>query len=374
MANWKEKLKNRTQRAVVNREAKNLARKSILDMSLIGLPLWTPKTGSGKENKNFIDIMLWRVSQDWYSRLRTKAGELVKLSPGDADYKLEIPRHGNVGAGKDHFVCLREAFGSADAICDEMFAEWQKRTDKNPDFDEKKARSMQPSWRDFYIIYDYDDPDKGYQLWEIAYSNFEAFLLEQMEKFAEGKMIPWDPEEGKSLEFSCREKKFGNNAYAELTGDIDFHTRDPYSDGEIDKVPSLDAAVIIPTQEDIHNAHYFLEEGQAPSADHQKAEPEQTASSGRTRTRGTSEPETQTRTRGKETSEKSKETVLDECPAGGKFGIDCNKLDACKEEACNQPVFEECLKRYNKMSEKASKDTSEKEQETAQASGRTRRR
>lgn len=183
MSTWREKLRGRSQSAVDNRGSRNLGRKSILDLSLIKLPEWSPKSGPGK--KNYIDIMPWRVTQAWYKNLHTRSGDITKLDVGDVDYKLEVAVHKYTGPAKDMFLCLRESLGKSDAVCEDMFAEYQKRKEGSKDFDKDKAKALQPSWRCFYVIYDYDDDKKGYQLWEASYELFEKYLLEEMKVYVD---------------------------------------------------------------------------------------------------------------------------------------------------------------------------------------------
>lgn len=354
MSDWKEKLKNRTHQAAVNKDSRGLGRKSILDLGMIKLPIWTPRSG---KDKNYIDIMPWEVSQTWYKTLRTRAGVVTGLDPGDYDYKLEIARHGNIGPSKDLMLCLREAWGKNDPICEDMFEEFQKRKDGSREFDEKRAKSCQPSWRDFYIIFDYDDPDKGFQLWEISYEMFEKYLLDELKVTIDegGMVVPWDLQDGRSIEFKGREKKLGSTPFIEAEG-ITFHKRDSYDDSVLGKLPSLDSALIIPTYEEIRAAHYGLEEGDDKGIEQPEIPPhvEKEASRGRTRPGVESSPSTEIPKGGRTRGEK--EITLpksDECPAGGKLGIDCGKIQACKDEACNQTVYEACLKRQDELSKEA---------------------
>jgi hypothetical protein len=364
MADWKEKLKNRTKQAAENKDARGTGRKSILDLSLLKLPLWTPRSG---KDKNFIDIMPWRISQTWYKNLRTRSGDVTKLDVEDVDYKLEVARHSNVGPSKDHLLCLREAFGKSDPICEDMFAEYQKRKDGNKEFSAEKAKQLQPSWRCFYIVYDYDDQNKGFQLWgDVSYELFEKYLLDEMKIAIDegGLVVPWDLLDGRSVEFKGREKKLGPNSFIEAEG-IVFHKRDSYSEGVIDKLPSLDSALIILTYEQIRAVHYGLdhdgdeeiEQERIQEKEEKKTVPDQ---------------QVRTRSRGTEVTPLPQRVSTDaECPAGGKFGYDCNKIKVCKDEVCSQETYEACLKKCDEL-DKQSLAESPKMQE--QSGGETRRR
>lgn len=346
MSGYREKLKSRTQEAVANRDSRGLGRKSLLNLALIGLPAWQPRSG---KDKNYIDIVPWRITQSWYKNLRTRSGKLTGMDVGDVDYKLEVARHNNVGPVKDMMLCLREAFARNDPVCEDMFTEYQKRKDSKQDFNADKARSFQPSWRDFYVIYDYDDPDRGYQLWEMAYELFEKFLLEEMPISPEegGLVIPWDLLDGRSIEFKGRLKMLGKYEYVEAEG-ITFHKRDPYDESILDKIPSLDAALIIPSYEEIRAAHFGLD-GQDAAGESAVEKPEEKEKPPEARSR-TRPPEVAGATKEPAPAEKGAPKGMDQCPAGGKFGIDCNRIKACQDMACSEEVFQACLKKHDELS------------------------
>lgn len=382
MENWKEKLRNRTKQAAENKDNRGTGRKSILDLSLLRLSNWTPKSG---KDKNYIDIMPWKVSQTWYKNLRTRSGDVTKLDVGDVDYKLEVARHANVGPSKDHLLCLREAFGKSDPICEDMFAEYQKRKDGSRDFSAEKAKQLQPSWRCFYIVYDYDDPSKGFQLWwDVSYELFEKYLLDEMKIAIDegGLVVPWDLLDGRSIEFKGREKKLGPNSFIEAEG-ITFHKREVYDEGVIDKLPSLDSSLIILTYEQMKAIHYGLDLDEGGEVD-QKSRLEEEEK------KGLPDQQAKIRTRGSESAEQpagsgsqdgrirdrmetSKVTGI-ECPAGGDFGYDCNKIEACKDEVCSQEVYEACLKKFDDLSKQSSAVESPKTKTPEVPVGETRRR
>ncbi len=395
MESYRDKLKRRQEQTVKDKDTRIAGRKSILDLTKIDLPPWTPKCGAKKEDINCIDIMPWRVSRSFYKDLRAHSGRPVGLDVGDIDYKLEVCRHGNVGPGNDQFLCLRESLGKNDIRCEEMFLEYKKRKDGDKTFDEKKAKALSPSWRDFYIVFDYDlpedDPHKGFRLWEVSYANFEKYLLEELAaaEGGDGMIVFWDFEDGRSIEFKGSEDSFMGQKFMKFPTSIKFIPREPYSENILDQLPSLDAALIIPTAEDSRLAHYGLEDegggGEKEEKEEEKAPPAET---GGRRRRFSGEdppppppekkepdppPSTGGRSRGRgtvtEPPTSPPEKKGDECPAGGKFGEDCGKLQACKDEACDVAVYEACMKRHQ--------DLSNKEKETPPVtgtSGRSRRR
>ena len=85
------------------------------------------------KNTNAIDIVEFRITQDWYPNLRCRGGGTcgdLGLVPGELDYKLEIPVHSNVGPNKKQHLCPQDAFGKPCPICEEKFALLEKNNNK----------------------------------------------------------------------------------------------------------------------------------------------------------------------------------------------------------------------------------------------------
>jgi hypothetical protein len=382
---YREKLKNRTQQAAANKDVRGGGKRSILNLSMLGLPVWVPKSG---REKNVIDIMPWRITQEWYKNLRNRQGLATGLDIGYVDYKLEVPRHSNVGPGKDHMLCLREAWGKSDPICDDMFAEYAKRKEGGK-FDKEKAKGLQPSWRNFYVIYDYDMDDKGFQLWpDVSYELFEKYLLTELKTAMDegGMIVPWSLEDGKTVVFKGREKTLGSNKFIEAEG-IAFEDRKPYDESVFAEIPSLDSALIIPTYEEVRAAHYGLDEEQGereqePSSPSQSQQESDTRT--RTRTRGGSGQPTadqtppETEKQGPQTVPSGRtrgETAAGTCPADGVFGVDCGRIQACKDEACSLTVYDACMKKHEELAKeeevKRAEEAKKKEQPAQGTAGGT---
>jgi hypothetical protein len=122
----REALRKRTKRGVNERGQKGLGRKSVLDYSKAGdRKIVKYEVKSGKED-NYIDILPFEITQEWYKKLRSVSGTPIGLDIGFTDYKLEIPIHRNVGEDNEVFLCLKKAFGKKCPLCEEMYAEWDK--------------------------------------------------------------------------------------------------------------------------------------------------------------------------------------------------------------------------------------------------------
>jgi hypothetical protein len=251
------------------------------------------------------------------------------------------------------------------------------------------AGKLKPSWRCFYNIYDYDEPDKGIQLWEISYYMFEATttmdpqranLLDAQSLDNGGVVLFSDLEQGSTIIAYFKKKQMGNNEYAEIN-QISFEPREqPYSLEEVERdCYPLDAMLNVPTVEEFRNAFFGIE---APD-DEQETPPETAAPSGRSRSRsrpGAQEQTTQEQPAsdagGNTAPEWDKDGEWGQCPAGGSFGYDCNSLPECDENhanSCSEDVFNACLQKKDQLSAQArDPEPPPKKEEEPAPSGRSR--
>lgn len=368
---YKEKLRQRQQQEYADKGKTGLGRKSVLDFSRAAreINLWTPRY---IPEANAIDILPFIITQDWYRKLRMPSGRLINLEIGDWDYKLQVPVHKSVGANNDTYLCLRESFGGPCIICDEMFDAY-KEGDKN------KARGLKPGWRCFYNIYDYDDLDKGIQLFEISYYNFEATsnndptrtnLIDSMMLDDKGPVVFYDLEEGNTLALKFKKKLFGKNDFPEIL-EIKFEDRDPYQKDILQQVYPLDSMLVIPKPEEVQKAHLDLEgmegeevpEGQASEQVQPEPSRTRTRSAPVAKTEETKAPEpasTSRRSRGEsappakepEAPPWDKDGEWGQCPAKKAFGKNCNSGPECEgkgDNACDEATFAACSEAFTKM-------------------------
>lgn len=346
VSNWKEKLKERTLATTANRDNKNMGKKSILAMDKINFPIWKPKCGYMVKNE--IDIMPWKVSQKWYEKLHAENGQCHGFKPGDFDYKLELPIHYQIGPNKEPFICLQYAFGGSDAICEARNEEFEKQNNNDSTFNKDKAVKLYPKWRDFYIVYDYNDPDKGYQLFESSYKLFEEYLLKAMAVFTE-EIVPWHPEEGYILKFGMKEDTFQGNKFYEVNGDIEFIKReDEISEEDLESLPSLDAAVTIPTHEEIRDAFFgMVEESYGNEKPFETSQPENKRVSRRSIQKTDQPKEEEPQNQEDEMPDWDKPT---KCPHNYKFGTDCNSKQECND--CDDTTYDACESEHHLLNEK----------------------
>lgn len=373
--NYKDALLNRMRQEQADKGKTGLGKKTALDFSLAaGRPInmWKPRY---LPDENAFDILPFVITQAWYTKLRMPSGRPTGLPPGSKDYKLQIPVHQNVGNNHDVFLCPREAFGNACPICDEMFELYKTGKAGNKE-DEKKAGSLRPSWRTFYNIYDYNEPDKGIQIFEISYYMFESTSKQRPQRInlvdaatldPSGPVIFFDLQEGKTIVAKFEKRLMGKIDYAEVT-DIKFEARDSYGDDILQRVLPLDSMLIIATADEIRNSHFDLEgisEEVSESEHHEQKEaaPATTSTTTTSRSRAggiqqsvqqpvkQEEKKEEAPTRPSRTPIRTDET---KCPAGKAFGKDCNSGPECQGKtanSCDDETFNKCSEAFMKYKE-----------------------
>lgn len=383
----REKMRARSRRAKENRDKRfgGKAKYSVLDLDAMAKDFgweeipWYKVTAGG--TKNEIDIIMFIVTQDWYSTLRAYDGTPTGLEPGDWDYKFEIPVHTRWGAdGSPPIFCRNEGIGGKCPLCEDRQVEWDKGKGKS---DKKILSSLTASWRCFYNVYDYNQ--NAFVPWEAAYKSFEEMLQEEIdiiEKDTGTELIPWDwGEGGRGIEFKGRVKNIGETEYNEPQVPT-FFERDPYDEKEAEKMISFDKYLIIPSYDEVCRIYYGIDDsgGDEPQ---QKSVPEvrsrergrsrsrtgnkEEATETRQRKRGEDSGEQRTRSRGSSTDE----TPPGECPFGHRFGYDCNEKDDCSDR-CVDVDFDACIA-YQDELKKAGEDVGKEEPKTqSRPRGRTR--
>ncbi len=346
----REKLRNRTTQAAQNRDRKGLGKKSVLDWSkFVGKKPneFTPQTG---KNKNLIDVLLFKITQDWYKDLRTFCGLTTNLGIGDYDYKLELPVHKNVGENNDTLLCLQKAFGRKCIRCEEVGEEYDK-----DEPNQKTINALKASWRTWYNIYDYDDEENSEGkngIWEdVSYYLFENQLLEEQDE-GEEKITFSDFEFGKSIEFKGKEKKLGKNPFTEAQG-ISFKDRDAYDESIVEDTISFDALVKICTVDEFTRIHLGLDSDD--KSRETTTDDNDSSSSGKRSRRSPKDENADSQPTWKEE---------DGCPSDLEFGEPDLDSDKCKK--CEEYIFNACATKQDL------KKATEKEEK--KPSGRSRRR
>lgn len=385
-----------------HRERGQRAKGSLAEQVLRGFPLdveWA-ELRTGRDLNEF-DIVPFYITQEWFKDMKMKSGRRpeAKSDVGYLSYKFEIACHRGVGHNNEWWLCNFETFGKPCVMCEEKFAEFDKPKGEQ---DEKVWRPLLASWRDFYNVYDYNNPEKDIHPFEISYVHFEDALLQAIELDEDELLCPWDPDDGKIVEFKAKEEQFKGYSYNKpLEGSFGFADRDqPYTDEDLERTWSFDKYLYIPKYDELARAFYGVEDlGEVGRGSEPEQQEEERLTRSRVRSRqrpAEEEEQAPTRSRGRartrepepevqEEEEQSPRARRDrrktdkggggECPAGGEFGKDCNELDECQD--CPDDIFDKCVELQDELKAKEAlgedaKKAEPKEEKPKRRSRRTR--
>lgn len=374
----RERLKQRQQQAVKDRGSKGSG-KGVIDLSEYEDVKWYEPTV--KREKNLVDFIPFRITQEWYPKLLSRSGNPIGLEVGDIDYKLEIPVHKRVGVSKRMFLCLAKAFGKKCFLCEEWEA---AKADEN--ISKEAADELKPKWQVYYNLIDCKNDEGPVLLFSAPHYFFESKMLEEAEVSEEEVIYFSDLEDGKSVQFKGKEEKFSGNKYLNYDS-FDFVDRAPYGDDVIDEAYPLDKMLIISTYEEQQRCHLEMDEEEGSTATEKAEKEEASAPSGRKRNRPktthavdeekddvppdeqteeaepepkkeeTPEPEPE-----KEKTEEATTSANGDCPKGHTYGKDCDEYpDDCAD--CDE--WNNCADAQEAMNkEKEEEKEAEKEKPT----------
>lgn len=249
------------------------------------------------------------------------AGEQHPRVPeGRMAYNIDVWIHQNIGSNYDQFVCQQRMFKKPDPICNYM------RGKRLP---EKEWKAIAPKRRTVYLVWVHDTPEeeeKGLQIWEVAWWNFEKNVDEIAKNPKGGAPVPFsDWDEGKSIAFSIKKSGTFTDSSGKERDSMDFvgHRfvdRDENIPDEIlEQSFSLDECITIhPAYEVMEEA--FPVEGATP-APVNNDKPEETHSA--------PEEEPATEKMPEHEPEEEAPDADFECPGGGTPGLDIEKLPEC---------------------------------------------
>jgi hypothetical protein len=273
------------------------------------------------EGPHLVDILEY-VAGDKDTDVETKAGDLT--------YVLHIWVHQKVGVGSDTFVCPAYCYKQPCPIC-----EYREKMRADDDYDEDAVKSLYPKHRNIYNIICYDNPKeeaKGIQIWDVA-DFFIGEKLRSLSKKADrggkggGYIYYADAEEGKSIKF---ERKGSGQQNTQFLGH-QFVERDYIiSEDFLKSAYQLDQIIEIPTYQELSNAFFGTPMETAPPQEQPEELPQ--------------EPVRHSPVRSKEGL--TKVVAGRQCPAGGRFGIDCERLEECAS-ICD--IWDDCSAEKDSM-------------------------
>jgi hypothetical protein len=304
----------------------------------IEIPTWQSRVT--KDDPHLIDIIPFLAGENF-----PQVDKRNPIKKGDYVYFLEVYIHQNIGPGKEWIVCPARNYGKPCPICEEI----DRRSKEGQEYDDYAEIALKR--RCVYNITCFDNPKeeaKGVQVWEVSYKYSEKPIQLAAKAPRGGGIVPFaDPDVGKSISFEVANDTYNTHQGHKLV-DRDY----TIDDKVLDSTFTLDDLIVVKTYDEI--AKIFTGEEEVEK---QKAEEDvpDTVTDGTTGTR---------KRRGAQAASSNP------CPAGEKYGVDIDKLEACKD--CE--AYNACADEYDRL-EAVKKDEEEKKKKPeATGSGRLRRR
>ena len=179
---------------------------------------------------------------------------------GELWYEKTYYVHYQVGGDNTSCVCP-STVGKKCPICE--YAANLRRQPKTPE-NEEVIKKLRPKQRQIFNVIDLAEPDKGIQIFEMAYFNFGAELEKELnEEEAQNSEFKSfvSLEEGYTLKVRWdEEQQAGGRAYLKA-GRIDFLERKhPYPKGTVKETIDLDVVLVVLTYEEIERLFNGVEE------------------------------------------------------------------------------------------------------------------
>jgi hypothetical protein len=145
---------------------------------------------------------------------------------GGLHFERTFWHHANVGPNRDRVVCPAKTADLPCPIC-EYLAERAKDSDLSDDERNKEWREIGAKERQLYNVFDYEEPDKGVQVWEVSFHNFGKTLEGKLDLANERNEYNYfaDPRDGKVLFVSFKKDTIGSNSYWKAAS-LDMEPRD----------------------------------------------------------------------------------------------------------------------------------------------------
>jgi hypothetical protein len=292
-----------------------------------------------RDGQNHIDILPYIIKTDNHPQ---------KMKKGEPDYVLDIWVHRRVGSSEGTYLCLQKMYGKPCPICEERV-----ELKKDPTADEVYLKSLMPKRRCWYNVVNLDLPEREQeiQIFEESHFLFEKELLEESGSGGE-LLIFWDLEEGRTVSFRATEEKSPAGKFFRYKR-IDFEKREPYKDNVYSNTFALDDLLIIPTYEEVRNAHMSIDAPDEEEKQDAKEEPRREESRGmgglrdskkeddsprRSSLRGDDSPRREEKA--EEPSRREEPKSSDKCDHGHKYGGDHDEYKECSK--CNEEIWTAC--------------------------------
>lgn len=267
------------------------------------------------------------------------------MDKGELWYKRKIFVHYGIGVEEISIICPK-TIGKRCPICEARAALIKDSYDDN----ETQIKQLRPSQREIFNVVDMDDDEDEILFWEIAYSNFGELLDEELEESEDGEPILGiaDLDNRPVLNVRFKKAKFDGNKYLKASK-VDADEGDDLNESILKEVVDLDRCLKIMDYKTLERVFLELDdanyEEDETGDEKEKEEPKKE----KTRPRRTQQKEKvedkKKQRKGRRNRKKKEENP---CPAGHKFGHDCDKKPECPD--CD--TWSDCADELDKIEEK----------------------
>jgi hypothetical protein len=154
-------------------------------------------------------------------------------------YERTFYTHRNIGANpRDQYICPMKTSNKKCPVCD-----YQAKLRRNPKTSKEAVKDLNTSERQIFIVKDFAEPDKGFQLWEISHHAFGKLLDARVKGEDEDEEFNkfFHLEDGLTLKVTFAEEPAGEGGSYPKAVSIDFKPRkEQYDESVLDEVPCLD--------------------------------------------------------------------------------------------------------------------------------------
>ncbi|MBT9139084.1 MAG: hypothetical protein DDT31_01664 [Syntrophomonadaceae bacterium] len=275
-----------------------------------------------------------------------------QVSGGEVWFERTVFVHFSVGDEQLAYICPKTIAAKC-PICEE-----RAKMFKDPNADEELIKQLRPKERQLFNVIDLDDKEPTIKIWEVSNFLFGGILEEEIRNGDEENASFFFYEGGKTLKVRFKQESFGDNSFLK-THRIDFEDREDYGVDVLKKTIDLDKLLIVLPYEELGRKFLGLADDESPAEENEKAEENEVEENEkaekvpvkRRRTVPVREeddddeldfspkstakqtkhdddeelPMQEASSSGKEKGAKANGG----CPAGGKFGEDCNNLKEC---------------------------------------------
>ncbi len=279
-----------------------------------------------------------------------------EVEKGELWYQRTVFVHYSIGAEEKAYICPK-TIGKPCPICENRAVLM-----KNPDANDEDIEALRPRERELFNVIDLDDEEKGIQLWEISYHAFGKQLEEEIREGQEEWAGFADLTGGYTLLCRFREESIGRNKFLKVNR-IDFEERKDYPESILNDAFDLDRILKVLPYDELERVFLGLEEesikkpqrdddeeNDSEEDEEDSEEPEEDDESEQNQEdeedseeeevdededeeddSSSSRPKRPTVPTIKPSPKSSKGDKEHKCPAGGKFGKDCDRLEECDD-------------------------------------------